>query len=154
MLWVWILPLGYLTYAVIAIPTLVPQLIPPAYQAGIGESRFKHYFGWGCGSAHPCFDQNAFTVIFYIAAAYSIGALLARYVRKPHRRNYVREFWMASALALVFLVVAVLETILVFKHGYGWRLAYLSIILPPFGISAFLVLYAAFQRQSARLKRA
>src|SRR5580704_11189287 len=30
MLWVWVLPFAYLSYAIIAIPTLVPKLIPPA----------------------------------------------------------------------------------------------------------------------------
>jgi hypothetical protein len=39
MLWVWILPSIYLMYALIAIPALVPWLIPPEYQAGVGESR-------------------------------------------------------------------------------------------------------------------
>lgn len=148
-LWVWILPLAYLTYALIAIPTLVPQLIPPEYQAGVGESRFKHYFGWGCGGVHPCFDQNAITVLFYIATAYSIGALLARKVPKRFRSNSPREVWRALTVALIFLFVAVLEMVLTVQHG--WKSFYMPLVLTPAGISAFLTLYALkLHRQSAR----
>jgi hypothetical protein len=49
MVWVWVLPCAYLCYAVVAIPTLTPHLVPPEFQAGAGESRFWHYFGSGCG---------------------------------------------------------------------------------------------------------
>lgn len=87
MLWVWVLPLACLIYAVFTIPTLAPNWIPPAFQAGVGESRLKHYFGWGCGGVRPCFDQNAFTLPFYGAAAYSIGALLARKLRKAPQQS-------------------------------------------------------------------
>jgi hypothetical protein len=106
MLWVWILPSLYLMYALIAIPTLVPQLIPPEYQAGVGESRFRHYFGWGCGAVHPCFDQTAITLFSYIAAAYSIGALLARIVPKRFRSHDVAEIWKSLVVAFVFLFFA------------------------------------------------
>jgi len=140
MLWIWILPSAYLTYALIAIPTLVPQWLPPKYQAGIGESRFKHYFGWGCGGVHPCFDQNAITVLFYIAAAYSIGALLARKVPQPSRPNNIGEVWKSLIVAFIFLFVAVLETVLILRHG--WESIYLPLVLTPVGISAFLMLYA------------
>ncbi len=135
----WLLPLAYLTYALIAIPTLVPQWIPSEYQAGVGESRFKHYFGLGC-RVHPCFDQNAVTVLFYIAAAYSIGALLARKVPKSLHSNSRREVWKALTVALVFIFVAVLEVVLIVKQG--WKSTYLPLILTPAGISAFLMFYA------------
>lgn len=150
MLWVWVLPFAYLTYALIAIPTLVPQWIPPQYQAGVGESRFRHYFGWGCG-AHPCFDQNAVTVLFYIAAAYSIGALLARKLPGRFRPASAREFWTALTVAFIFLFVAVLEIVLTIQQG--WKSVYLSVVLPPAGLSAFLMLYAAsLQRGRDRLR--
>lgn len=153
MVWVWVLPLGYLTYALIAIPTLVPRFIPPMYQAGIGESRFKHYFGWGCGASHPCFDQNAITVVFYIAAAYSIGAFLARRLWVPVRRNRRREFWMASMLAVVFGFVAIRESVLVLKQV--WNVAYLPLVATPIAISAFLALYAVMlNRGTTSFKRA
>jgi hypothetical protein len=144
MLWVWVLPAAYLTYALIAIPTLVPHWIPPAYQAGVGESRFKHYFGWGCGDVHPCFDQNAITVLFYIAAAYSIGALLARKIPSRSRPTGQREFWSSLSTGLVFLFLAVLELVLTIRQG--WRGIYLGLVTTPAGIGAFLLLYAFLQR--------
>jgi hypothetical protein len=140
MLWVWILPPAYLTYAIIAIPTLVPQWIPPEYQAGVGESRFKHYFGWGCGDVHPCFDQNAITVLFYIAAAYSIGALLARKLPTRLPSNSSAEIWKSLTLAFVFLFVTVLEIVL--TVGQGCKSNYLPPVVTLAGISAFMMLYA------------
>ncbi|MGA7027949.1 MAG: hypothetical protein WBY24_04805 [Candidatus Acidiferrales bacterium] len=149
MLWVWILPLAYLTYAIIAIPTLVPRLIPPEYQAGVGESRFKHYFGWGCGDVHPCFDQNAFTVVFYVAAAYSIGASLARKVSRRLPSNSPAEIWKSLALAFVFLFVTALEIVLTVRQG--WKSNYLPLVMTPAGISAFMMLYAfMLHRQAPR----
>jgi hypothetical protein len=149
MLWVWILPLAYLTYAIIAIPTLVPQWIPPEYQAGVGESRFKHYFGWGCGDVHPCFDQNAITVLFYVAAAYSIGALLAQKVPTRLPSNSPAEIWKSLALAFVFLFIAVLEIVLAVRQG--WKSNYLPLVVTPAGIGTFMMLYAfMLHRQSPR----
>jgi hypothetical protein len=153
MLWVWILPLAYLTYAIIAIPTLVPQWIPPEYQAGVGESRFKHYFGWGCGGVHPCFDQNAITVLFYIAAAYSIGTLLARKVPRRFHSNDATEIWKSLTVAFIFLFVAVLEIVLTVRQG--WKSSYSALVVTPAGISVFMMLYAlVLHRQSARFNSA
>jgi hypothetical protein len=140
MLWVWIIPSAYLTYALIAIPTLVPQWIPPAYQAGVGESRFKHYFGWGCGNEHPCFDQNAVTVLFYISAAYSLGALLGRKVSPRTPRTNRRDFWGFLFAGLFFLFVAGLELFQTIQQG--WRSVYISTLILPAGLGAFLILYA------------
>lgn len=148
MLWVWVLPVAYLTYALIAIPTLVPQLIPPEYQAGIGESRFTHYFGWGCGDVHPCFDQNAITVLFYIAIAYSIGGLIARKLPTRPRVASRREFWVFLVVGVIFLLVALLELVLTIQYGWSW--IYLGIVAIPAGIGAFLILYTFTQRQSPK----
>jgi hypothetical protein len=144
MLWVWILPFVNLTYAVIAIPTLVPKLIPPAYQAGIGESRWTHYFGWGCGG-HPCFDQPAITLLFYVSVVYSIGAFLARRVPRLYPSSNLRGSWGFLAIGFVFLFVAVLELVRVIQHGWEW--IYLGPVMMP-GIAAFLMLYAATLRRS------
>jgi hypothetical protein len=150
MLWVWILPLAYLTYAVIAIPTLVPNLIPPAYQAGIGESRWKHYFGWGCGEVHPCFDQAAFTVLFYAAAAYSIGALVARKIPKRHHVASRMESWTFVITGFIFVFISAYELVLAIQQG--WKSMYLKLVVMPVGIGAFLMLYAILLRQqSARI---
>ena len=145
MLWVWVLPFVYLSYAIIAIPTLVPRLIPPAYQAGIGESRWKHYFGWGCGGVHPCFDQAAITLLFYAAAAYSIGALLARKILKhPHLANR-REFWTFVITGFILVLISVLELALTIQHG--WKSGYLGVVVMPFAIGGFLIVYAVLLRR-------
>jgi hypothetical protein len=139
MLWVWVLPLARLVYAIFAIPTLAPNWIPPAFQAGIGESRWKHYFGWGCGGVRPCFDQNAFTEPFYCAVAYSVGALLARKLRKtpPAIR---KDSYLFLSTGIVFLLVGLLELVQTVQQG--WKSYYLGIVAMPAAIGAFLVLYA------------
>jgi hypothetical protein len=145
MLWVWVLPFAYLIYALVAIPTLVPNWISPAYQAGIGESRFRHYFGWGCGGAHPCFDQAAFTLPFYGAAAYSIGALLARKVQKRHHAANRREARFFLATGIVFGLIGLLELTRTIQQG--WKSMYLGPVTMPAGIGAFLILYAVVLRR-------
>ena len=145
MLWVWVLPFVYLTYAIIAIPTLVPRLIPPAYQAGIGESRWKHYFGWGCGGVHPCFDQAAITLLFYAAAAYSIGALLARKILKHRHLASRREFWTFVITGFIFVLISALELALTIRQG--WKSIYLGVVMMPLAIGGFLILYAVLLRR-------
>lgn len=151
MLWVWVLPLACLVYAVFAIPTLVPNWIPPAFQAGIGESRWKHYFGWGCGGLRPCFDQNAFTLPFYCAAAYSIGALLADKLEKapPAKR---KDFWIFLPAGIASLLVGLLELVRTLQQG--WQPMYFGLVAMPAAIGAFLVLYAVMlNRQPSSIKR-
>lgn len=69
MLWVWLLPLAVLSLAFTALPTVASLPF---------QSRLSHFFGWGCRPENRCFDQLAITLPFYIAVAYSAGALLAR----------------------------------------------------------------------------
>jgi len=90
MLWVWILPLTLLSFAVVRFPqTLSPSfgfvIYPPIQGPSIApyahvalSSRLSHFFGWG-GVFQP-YDQVLTTLPFYCAAAYSFGALLARRV--------------------------------------------------------------------------
>jgi hypothetical protein len=77
MVWVWIIPLLVLCYAVASVPTLTPSFTSVMIQAGVNQSRFSHYFGWGCQPRNGCFDQTLVTMPFYAATAYSIGAWLA-----------------------------------------------------------------------------
>lgn len=74
MLWVWVLPAVWLCYLLIALPTFTSQMA--------ADNRFWHFFGWGCRPENRCFDQIGGTAPFYLAAAYSIGALLARRIGK------------------------------------------------------------------------
>jgi hypothetical protein len=86
MLWVWILPLVFLGCALIVIPTLTPSLVPPEFQAGVGQSRLSHYFGLGCRPENFCVDQMEITMPFYASVFYSLGAYMSgRLVRTTDR---------------------------------------------------------------------
>ena len=131
MVWVWVLPFAYLSLALI----VSAQWIPPG-----GESRWKHYFGWGCGGMHPCFDQAAITLLFYAAAAYSVGALLARKMPKHRQLASRGELWTFLIAGFIFVLIFVLELELAIQQG--WKSMYLDIVVMPLGIGAFLILYA------------
>jgi hypothetical protein len=70
MAYVWILPLVFLCYLFIALPTTAASLAR--------DARFSHFFGWGCRPENRCFDQLGATLPFYAATAYTIGAVIAR----------------------------------------------------------------------------
>lgn len=74
MLWVWILPTGILCCAFAVLPTVTSLTL---------QFRLSHFFGWGCRPENRCFDQIGVTLPFYIAVAYSAGALLARRTSSP-----------------------------------------------------------------------
>lgn len=78
MLWVWVIPLLILGYAMIAVPTLTPSTMSVMSQAGGSQSVFSHYLGWGCLPRNGCFDQTLVTLPFYTSVAYSIGTWMAR----------------------------------------------------------------------------
>lgn len=78
MLWIWVIPLAGLCYVVIAVPTLTPDILPLALQAGVGQSRLSHYFGRGCRPEDRCIDQMFVTMPFYTSVFYSLGAFLAQ----------------------------------------------------------------------------
>jgi hypothetical protein len=87
MLWVWVLPFLILCYAVIAVPTLAPDLIIKSVieQSAGSQSPLSHYFGSGCSVKNRCVDQLLITMPFYVSVSYSLGALLARRLgRKTH----------------------------------------------------------------------
>jgi len=140
MVWVWVLPLVYLSYAFVAIPTLTPNLVPPEFQAGIGESRFWHYFGWGCGPWNHCIDQTAFTLPFYMAAAYSIGALIAC---TASRRAHIDARLEAGAILILgiwFFLAALRDFYFSVSTQWHWMiLPYESVSA---GIGAILILLA------------
>src|SRR5712664_3534036 len=63
-LWVWVGPGLLLSYALIAVRTITPDLT-----SALGQSAnpFSHYFGWGCQAKNGCFDQILVTMRFYSA---------------------------------------------------------------------------------------
>jgi|HubBroStandDraft_4_1064222.scaffolds.fasta_scaffold04803_6 hypothetical protein len=80
MLWVWVLPLLLLCYAVAAIPTLTPNMAFTSVimQATGNHSSLSHYFGSGCRVENLCLDQLIITMPFYVSVSYSLGALFGR----------------------------------------------------------------------------
>jgi len=78
MLWIWVLPLAALCYALTVGLILIPEWTSVLARPRTIGSRFLHYFGWGCPPRAHCLDQLLITMPFYASAAYSLGALLAR----------------------------------------------------------------------------
>jgi hypothetical protein len=78
MVWVWVLPLVLLFLAVGTNFTLIPEWTSVLERFGTGQSRWSHYFGWGCRPSNHCLDQLEITMPFYVAVAYSIGGLSAQ----------------------------------------------------------------------------
>lgn len=91
MFWTWMLPLGMLCYAVIAVPTFTPSLTSIMLQSGWGETPLSHYFGLGCQPKYRCFDQILVTMPFYASAAYSAGAFAASRVAITSIRWFAGE---------------------------------------------------------------
>jgi hypothetical protein len=85
MLWVWVLPLLIISYAVISLPALVPNQTSVIEVAGRNQSRISHYFGRGCSVDDRCEDQLLVTMPLYASIAYSVGALMARKMRRNVR---------------------------------------------------------------------
>jgi hypothetical protein len=140
MVWVWVLPFAYLSYAFAAIPTLTPNLLPTEFQAGGGESRISHYFGWGCGPWNHCIDQGAVTLPFYVAASYSIGAFLAHKSLARILLNTIVENVAIFVLGSWFFLAAALDLYYSTRSGWHWMLLPLESV--PAGIGAFLMLLA------------
>jgi hypothetical protein len=86
MLWVWVLPLAVLCYALMVGVTLNPVWTSVLVRPSTVGSRLSHYFGWGCQPRAHCLDQLVITMPFYASAAYSLGALLARNALKKPRQ--------------------------------------------------------------------
>jgi hypothetical protein len=82
MLWIWILPLAALCYALLAGVILIPEWTSILARPSTAKAWLLHYFGWGCRPRARCLDQLVITMPFYASAAYSLGALLARIAAK------------------------------------------------------------------------
>ena len=143
MVWVWVLPFAILCYAFIAIPTVTPHL-PSRYQAGIGESRVSHYFGWGCGPWNYCHDQAGITLPFYIAAAYSLGALFARRASEWIGPHLAFERVLVFIVGAWFFIGAAVD--LYFAPKGGWKWTFLPLEVVPAGLGIFLMLLTFVMR--------
>jgi len=77
MLWVWVIPSVILSIVVATFPW-IGQMAIKQYWYLSSPSRLSHFFGWGCRPENRCLDQLFTTLPFYSAAAYSLGAHVAR----------------------------------------------------------------------------
>lgn len=146
MVWVWVLPFANLLYAFIAIPTLTPNSLPAEFQAGVGESRLSHYFGWGCGQWNRCIDQVALTLPFYVSVGYSVAALLARKLLRTSYSVNKTECGAYFVVGIWFFVAAWCD--LYFSARSGWHWMFLPMMAVPAGIGAYLMLLPFAPRQT------
>jgi hypothetical protein len=157
MMLTWIIPLIALSYAFIAVPTFLPSLTPPQFQAGVGESRLAHYFGWGCQAATRCMDQTIVTLPFYASVAYSLGALLAGRVPERFRRPNPKHFWIYLIVGLFFVTALVSELrqfVDIVRRGGQWQWSYLQALTIVAGIGGFLILYSIVVARGMLLPKA
>jgi hypothetical protein len=87
MLWIWVLPLAVMCYALVELPILIPEWTSILVWPNTIQARLSYYFGWGCQPRDRCLDQLMITMPFYVSAAYSLGALLARKSLKKDEQN-------------------------------------------------------------------
>ena len=141
MVWVWVLPLAILFYSVATATVLIPEWTSVLARPGVGQSRFSHYFGWGCQPASHCLDQLLITMPFYSSLAYSIGAVLARKTFGYAYSDNKKHFRTVTIAGLVVLAAIVVDFTISIQQS-GWHRNYLLITATPLGLGAFL-LYAA-----------
>jgi hypothetical protein len=95
MLWTWIVPALTIALLVLFAP------FPPMVISGVEITKADHFFGWSCLPQNHCYEQTGVTLPLYAAAAYSLGAFLARVIpitrrgktdgRSSSRRNVKAE---------------------------------------------------------------
>jgi hypothetical protein len=140
MLWIWVLPLLLLCYAVAEIPTISPLLSSMLLQSGATHSRLSHYFGWGCQPRDRCIDQLLVTMPFYASVAFSVGALSGQQMDK---HGWIKPQWrlrLVLAVAIVFLVAPLVDLGLSLRVGWYW--SYPLVVGVPIAIGAYLVALA------------
>jgi hypothetical protein len=145
MVWVWVLPLAVLCYSVATARVLIPTSVLAS--PGVGQSRFSHYFGWGCRPVDGCLDQLLITMPFYSSLAYSLGATLARKTLGYAYSESKRHFRAVSAAGIIVLAASVIDLAISTQRS-GWHNLYLLLAVTPTGLGVFL-LYAgsSFRRQ-------
>jgi hypothetical protein len=135
MVWVWVLPMAILCYSLVTARVLIPTSV--FARPGVFQSRFSHYFGWGCQPSARCFDQLLITMPFYSSLAYSMGAALARktlgYASSQNKKHF-RAVMLAGLIVLAAFIIDLAISI----HGSGWHNMYLLFSVTPAGLGAYL----------------
>jgi hypothetical protein len=132
--WVWVLPLAILCYSV----TTYRVMIPTSVLASIGQSRFSHYFGWGCRPENHCLDQLLITMPFYSCLAYSLGAAFARKAF-GYADSKSSGHFRAVTVAGFIVVAAFLIDLFVSVQERGWHGTYLLLAVTPTVVGALLL---------------
>jgi hypothetical protein len=76
MLWTWVVPALAIAFFILVVP------LPPVLISGVEITKTEHFFGRECLPQNHCFEW-VLTLLLYAAAAYSLGAFVAR--RLAHR---------------------------------------------------------------------
>ena len=137
--WVWVVPLVILCYSVATYRILVPTSV----LASVGQSRFSHYFGWGCRPENHCLDQLLITMPFYACLVYSLGAALARKTFGYADFKSGRHFRAVTAAGFIVAASFVID-LLVSAHVDGWHSTYFLLALTPTAV-AVLLLYVGLK---------
>jgi hypothetical protein len=146
MQWIWVVPSAVMLYVLTSIPTLIPNLVRPEFQARVGQSPFLHYFGWNCGLGNYCLDQTSITRPFYTSVAYSLAAMLALKTTRNRSGNTAIHRLTVVLVGALFVMAAVYDCILSVSIG-GWNWMYLSVSGVPTAMGLFLILLAVRLRQ-------
>jgi hypothetical protein len=126
MQWVWVIPSMVLCYFVIAFPWNGP-IVFKDYAYLSSSSPLSHFFGWGCRPELRCLDQLDITLPFYCAAAYSMGAYVARvkrgalsaYAETMNHIRMPRGLLVGSAAVCIDLITQ-RRLIAALIHRWGW----------------------------------
>jgi hypothetical protein len=136
MVWVWVLPLAILCYSLVTARVLIPTSV--FARPGVFQSRFSHYFGWGCRPAAHCLDQLLITMPFYSSLAYSMGAALARktlgYASSQNKKHFRAVMFAGVIVLAAFIIDLAIST-----QRNGWHNMYLLFAVTPTGLGAFLL---------------
>ena len=148
MLWVWVFPYAWLVYDFVRSPGVFGVTF---------RARLSHFFGWSCRPGYHCIDQVGFTLPFYVAIAYSIGALVAR--KMPMTSVAIRR--KISVLVFVTGVVVIGDEIVGFAfhsealiaslpQGWEWLIVPVGIFDAGIGITLiiFALKFRRFKRES------
>jgi|ERR1700678_1672949 len=140
MRWVWVLPFAVLCYAFVTIPALHPTVTPLSLQAGVGQSRIAHYFGWGCQPVNNCVDQEVFTAPFYTATAFSIAAFAAEELTEDTVPATIAQFSLVLGVGIVILAGSIYDFANSVKVAWDWMLVPIEAV--PAAMGAYLILLA------------
>jgi hypothetical protein len=142
MIWTWVIPLLYLTYAM--------------FSGSLSRSVVSHYFGWGCRPVNGCLDQITYTLPFYVAVSYSLGALMALNAPERFRRPNPRNFWVYLIIGLLFLAAfcsEVRQAVELLRQGGQWQWVYLQPLIVVAGGAALLFLYSGIVARTKLLRK-